>query len=416
MLQSLRPARTRWRELATPAYARLSRRAHMRSHDHAVPFDWGDNSQVGDHGVTSSEGSTITPAEAYIFKGIFEEIARGQMPPPRRRSFRDNDIDDGSGKQRARSIVDQARVTEFRDKFLCRYPPFLQEAAKMALSMFETDKQGRPKLSQTDEKTLEESTKYNAARMEQRNRVEALMKASVTDVALWKVMEDEVFALPSKLGIHQRQTRQIAERRSKLQNLTAILGQPKAEESTPRVEVPEQGLQAEAPKEAADAKPTTEIKGKDASDQKLSMDIYGPLYPDLLEMGLEFFDTAFARPSPFALQVLPRIKALGLCSFVLGVSTPFYVRLARIHWNRLGDAAMALDVLQEMSNSGLYYDKAAKVLLAHIRDNLHGCTWGAQGSFVMKMMEFSPYDSVLTQRLERMEEDVDTALQLSVAQ
>ncbi|RDA89410.1 hypothetical protein CP532_6243 [Ophiocordyceps camponoti-leonardi (nom. inval.)] len=378
---------------------------------------------MGDHGIASNEGSTITPAEAHIFKGIFEEIARGQMPQPKRRSIRDDD----TKKQRARSIVDQARVTEFRDKFLCRYPAYLQTAAKMALSMFESDKEGKPRMSQTNETMSEESTKYDAVRTEERTRVEALMKASVTDADLWKVLEDEVFSLPVKLGIHQRQKRQLAERRTKLQDLSAVLEQPKVEGSKPLAETPQQGSrveaaehesQAEASKQVADAPLTTGIirKAKSASGEKLSMDIYGPLYPHFLEQGLELFDTAFSRPSPFALQMLPRIKALGLCSFVLGVSTHFYVRLARIHWNRYGDAGAALDVLQEMSDCGLYFDKGAKVLLTHIRDNLHGCTWGAQGPFVMKMMEFSPFDNDLTQRLEKMEEDMDTALQLNVAQ
>ncbi|RCI13316.1 hypothetical protein L249_0632 [Ophiocordyceps polyrhachis-furcata BCC 54312] len=404
MLPFFHPARTRWREIASPAYVAFSRRAHTRGSDHGVPFDWGESNEMGDHGIANNEGSTITPAEAHIFKGIFEEIARGQMSPPRRRPMRSDDTE----KKRARSIVDQARVTEFRDKFLCRYPAYLQTAARMALSMFETDKEGKPKMSQTDQ-TSEESTKYDAARAEERTRVEALMKASATDAALWKVLEDEVFCLPVKLGIHQHQKRQLAERRPKLQHLTAVLSQPKAEGSKP---LAEQESQGEASKQA------TGIirKTKTASGEKLSMDVYGPLYPHFLEQGLELFDTAFARPSPFALQMLPRIKALGLCSFVLGVSTQFYVRLARIHWNRYGDAGAALDVLQEMSDCGLYFDKGAKILLTHMSDNLHGCTWGAQGPFVMKMMEFSPFDNDLTRRLEKMEEDVNTALQLNVAQ
>ena len=74
-----------------------------------------------------------------------------------------------------------------------------------------------------------------------------------------------------------------------------------------------------------------------------------------------------------------------------------------MHWDRFGDATAALDVLHEMAAAGLYADEAVAELLARIRNHLHGCTWGAQGPFVMAVMEAPPYDGALTQRLEEME-------------
>ena len=41
--------------------------------------------------------------------------------------------------------------------------------------------------------------------------------------------------------------------------------------------------------------------------------------------------------SPLTFSLLPRIKELGLESFVLGVSTPFYNELLEIYWKRRGD-------------------------------------------------------------------------------
>ncbi|KAG5922927.1 hypothetical protein E4U42_005132 [Claviceps africana] len=133
------------------------------------------------------------------------------------------------------------------------------------------------------------------------------------------------------------------------------------------------------------------------------MDVHGPLYPHFIERGLALLDTGFARPSDYAFAILPRVKSLGLPSYVLGVSSPFYTRLARMHWTRFGDAAAALDLLHEMNATGLYADEGARELLAAMRDHLHGCTWGAQGPFVMGMMEAPPYDATLMQRLEEME-------------
>ncbi|PHH78368.1 hypothetical protein CDD80_6991 [Ophiocordyceps camponoti-rufipedis] len=395
MLLSVSPARARWRILACPAISRLSRRAHTdieRKHDSAIPFDWGDNSQFGEQDIGRTEGSTITPSEAYIFKSIFEEIATGRMPPSKKRSFQGDEtrgeVDGRFRKQRgspARSIVEQARITEFREKFLGRYPQSLQVAAQMALRMFETDPSTADettKVTEVDKRKLEEAAGYEAARMEERARVEALMKGCTSDVALWQVMEDEVFSLPSKLGIVPAKKR------------------------------------FRSPKHSIDAGEPTESDSiaKAPDSQKLSMDIHGPLYTHFLEQGLGLFDTAFARPSPYALQILPRIKALGLCSYVLGVSTTFYVRLARIQWTRYGDGNAALDVLQELSDSGLYVDNDVRGLLAQMRDNLHGCTWGAQGPFVMKMMEFPPYDGAFARRLEKVEAEVKQALQQDVAQ
>ncbi|PFH58689.1 hypothetical protein XA68_13344 [Ophiocordyceps unilateralis] len=422
MLLSLRPARTPWRQLVTPALTRLSRRAHSdrneHQHDHAIPFDWGENNSFDGQETVRSENSTITPSEAYIFKSIFEEIATGRMPQSRRQGFRYNGkSEDQSGSDLsprkhkgslARSIVEQARINEFREKFLVRYPPYLQAAAKMALRMFDAkpgtpDKESTQKLTETDEKVLEEAAKYEAARTDERIRVEALMKGCATDVALWQIMEDEVFSLPCKLGIVQGEQRGHGTKAV----VTAVVGAKK---------------RGRSPKKVVDAKRTAgeddATKGAPvkADSQKLSMDVHGPLYPHFLELGLDLFDNLFARPSPYALQILPRIKALGLCSYVLGVSTPFYVRLARIHWNRYGDAATALDVLQELSDSGLYVDVDVMSLLTQIRDNLHGCTWGAQGPFVMKMMEFPPYDGSLTRRLEKMLDEVKKTLQQDVAQ
>ncbi|KAF4592334.1 hypothetical protein GQ602_002633 [Ophiocordyceps camponoti-floridani] len=402
MLSSVSPARARWRILACPVISRLSRRAHTdieRKHDNAIPFDWGDNSHFGEQDNGGSEGSTITPSEAYIFKSIFEEIATGRMPPSKKRSFQGEGTrgeHDGSFRKHrggpARSIVEQARITEFREKFLCRYPQSLQVAAKMALRMFETDPStadNTTKVTEVDKKKLEEAAEYEAARTEERVRVEALMKGCATDVALWKVMEDEVFSLPSKLGIVPAKKRIRSPRRS------ANAGEP-----------------------AIDARKPTESESiaKAPDSQKLSMDIHGPLYPHFLEQGLDSFDTAFVRSSPYALQILPRIKALGLCSYVLGVSTTFYVRLARIQWTRYGDGNAALDVLQELSDSGLYVDNDVRGLLGQMRDNLHGCTWGAQGPFVTKMMEFPPYDGAFARRLEKLEAEVKQALQQDVAQ
>lgn len=367
------------------------RRSKPRKQDNSIPFEWDHDTPLEEVGDAADKQSTITPSEAEVFKGIFDDIAQGRMPSARKRPAPSGSTPHvwsaPSSKEQpppgmARSIVEQARVTEFRDKILRRYPSSLRHAAQVALGLYELEPKSNngaaSKMMELDEAyraRLEERAKYEVARTEERERVDALMEACDTDVALWRVMETEVFSLPARLGIVQG-----AKRKGKTGE-TGKTGQRKSATET------------NAPPPA-----TTH-----AADEKRVMDVHGPLYPHFINRGLALFETSFSRPSDYAFEILPRIKELGLPSYVLGVSSPFYSRLARMHWNRFGDASSALDVLQEMSSAGLYADEGVRELLVTMRDHLHGCAWGAQGPFVMGVMEAPPYDGTLTQRLEDME-------------
>lgn len=387
----------------------FARAAHSGAHrksparDNSIPFEWDSDSQHDELGNDLGQPSTITPSEAEVFKGIFDEIAQGKLPQTKKRppTVDDDDAptsDDSKTasesnkpqaanqqpKGMARSIVEQARVTEFRERFLRRYPKSLQNAAQVALGLYELEP-GAPgqsqmmELDEADEKKWAERARFDRVKAAERERVEDLMRGCNSDAALWKVMEREVFSLPEKLGIAQQ-----------------------AAKSKPR--------QTKKRGKKASAAPADELSLGGASrseetpdEARRVMDVHGPLYSHFLNVGLAMLDTAFARPSPLAFQILPRIKRLGLPSYVLGASTPFYARLARMHWARFGDAGSALDLLREMGSAGLYADEGVRDLLVEIRDHLHGCTWGAQGPFVMGMMEAAPYDGALTQRLEDME-------------
>ncbi|KAK3179947.1 hypothetical protein K4F52_008690 [Lecanicillium sp. MT-2017a] len=278
----------------------------------------------------------------------------------------------------ARSLVEQARVKDFRDRFLQRYPRSLRNAAQVALGLYEPESGNAGdnavlELEEADARQWAEKARHDRARTEERDRVYAVMDSCTTDVALWNVMEQEVFSLPGKLGVAQEVERGSGKKKK---------GKPKAKSTE------------------ATKRPLSDVEG--AGDVR-AMDIHGPLYSPYISRGLALLENAFARPSPYMFKLLPRVKELGLPSYVLGVSTPFYSRLARIHWTRYGDANSALEVLHEMISAGLYANRDVKDLLASIRNHLHGCNWGSQGEFVMAMMESPPYDAVLSQKLEEME-------------
>ncbi|KAM0477821.1 hypothetical protein ACHAPX_005587 [Trichoderma viride] len=403
MLPFLYQTRTLQRAVKGPLVALTSARL-MHSprrpkqlRDNSIPFQWDSKEDQELEGGNSEQASTITPSEAQIFKNIFSEIAQGKMPPVKSRTPAQRNLTDApaiSGERdssgSARALAEKVRISEFREKFLGRYPKSLQNAAQVALGLYEVKPQDSEsgekaqmiELDGADEATWAERTERELARSQECERVESLMKQCKTDAELWSVMEKEVFSLPEKLHIAQ------AKRAAK--------GKKKARQSIALVEDAEASLyQEQSALEMA------------SQDEERVMDIHGPLYSRFLSTALDLFNSAFARPSPYIFQILPRIKELGLPSFVLGVSTPFYSKLAEIHWQRFGDANSALDMLEEMNSAGLFANKEANGLLSQLRNHLHACTWGGQGPFVMAMMESSEFGNALIQRIEFIEKMIE---------
>lgn len=403
MLPFLYQTRTLQRAVKGPLVAltsaRLmhSTRRPKKLRDNSIPFQWDSKEDQELEGPNSEQASTITPSEAQIFKKIFSEIAEGKMPPVKSRTPAQQNLTDApaiSGERdssgSARAMAEKVRISEFREKFLGRYPKSLQNAAQVALGLYEVKPQDSEsgekaqmiELDGADEATWAERTERELARSQECERVESLMKQCKTDAELWSIMEKEVFSLPEKLHIAQ------AKRAAK--------GKKKARQSSALVEDAEASLyQEQSALEMA------------SQDEERVMDIHGPLYSRFLSTALDLFNSAFARPSPYIFQILPRIKELGLPSFVLGVSTPFYSKLAEIHWQRFGDANSALDMLEEMNSAGLFANKEANGLLMQLRNHLHACTWGGQGPFVMAMMESSEFGNALIQRIEFIEKMIE---------
>ncbi|RTE84145.1 hypothetical protein BHE90_001213 [Fusarium euwallaceae] len=393
----------------------ITKNRRSKRPDNSIPFQWDDEEQAASH-VTPEQEGTLTPTESEIFKSIFDEIAQGRLPKAKKRPEDAEEQAEQTPEKPARktfgkepsegSLVDQARSAQ-SDTFLKQFPASLQHAAETALGLFKLQParpklRDLPELDKAEAKQMAVWARYQKIREEEIQRVEALMKACVTDAELWEVMEDEVFSLPYKLGIGFsdetpiKTQKKAAKRRTKG---TAAKGTA--------VEGPaEEGLNEEAAaKETAEettVEETAEL-GPLLKKGRCIMDVHGPLYTHYLSTGIKLLDTAFLKPSMLALNIIPRIKDLGLSSYVLGVSTPLFAKLADIHWKRYGDAAAALDALDEMKSVGLHPDEEVEKLVEEISSHLHSCTWGAQGPFVMAMMDSPPYDASLITRLERWE-------------
>ena len=400
-LYQTRTIQRAWRRWPSVPVARLAHSGRS-SGSSDIPFDWGGEAPVKDYGriprsisdithnkLQSNPELTLSPNEAHIFKRIFEEIAEGKMPAARHPRDRRPVSRDTQAPQ---SLVEHARMTEFRDQTLERFPTSLRIAADKALGLFEVQSADGavPQVSEEDKALRAERQQYTQIREVQKRQMEKQMNLCENDFDLWKLMEEEVFSLPLRLGLVQRQPEVVKATRK----ATTAASQAKLRREEERVEK----ANAQAAKE------------DEANKKKYIMDVHGALYSHYLLMAVRLFDSGFAKPSLLAFQILPRVKALGLTSYVLGASTPFYEALASMHWDRYGDAKSALDVIQEMNAAGLYGDEDVLALLGRIRDHLTVCSLGVQGPFVAGMTEAPPYDAALLERVEAAEASTAEAM------
>lgn len=295
-----------------------------------------------------------------------------------------------------------------REKALLLFPPTLRKAARRAYGMVEVGDSLQQTLVQTEgggkeplamppkeqtsgagrsKETLAKTIEVAARRRQARLKVLATMQACTSDFEVWKVMEKQVFPLVNRLGI------------SDIPENVAV---PWAEAKAVRKGSTKKDKElAEAAKAAAKAAAAAVQAGIDnRSDQAdLDMETYGPMYPQLLIDGLNILATKFARPSPYMMHILPRIKELGLVSYVLGVSTAFYNRLMLIIWERYGDATSVMSLLEEMRHAGLRFDEDSLSLVSRIETAYGQAEAGQRGHFVQALMGAPEYEPLLVQRL-----------------
>ncbi|KAK3376317.1 hypothetical protein B0T24DRAFT_526365 [Lasiosphaeria ovina] len=342
--------------------------------------------------------STITPDERQAFDKIFREIAArsssalpqesskktktddaGNESPGEASSNADIEANDAvniifrdpasqankSGKQNSGGF-DRRHLfgsSEDPESAIARFPPVLRAAARMAMGVMEADKEAdyamnRGNLASSwelDDQELEaldiegnsllgKSVDIESKRREERARVSLLMKNAKTDFELWDIMESEVFSMVDRLGIGKQQ-------------------------------------------------PSKPGRKKKPSDDKLSMHTFGPLYPQHLHTALRLMDESFTTSSPLALNILPRVKELGLASYVLGVSTEFYNTLAWIQWYRRGDVRAVFSLFDEMRNAGLYCDGASLGIVHDIKTFFDSCSGpsSTKGPFLKELMAMPEY-------------------------
>ncbi|KAI1098140.1 hypothetical protein F4804DRAFT_136762 [Jackrogersella minutella] len=410
-----------------------------------IPFDF----QVGDQPLTSEpiQRGTITPSERLIFERIFADIkARGLKPTlsdenSRFKATRSTMLimeqaAQDAGQSRPATIAAPgllAGAARDRNKALLRFPPELRAAASKALNTIESSTtgynmrgkdenngeiafDGTPVSASQNENYVDDGWKapphtYNrtieleAKREPERSRVEGLITNAKTDFELWDVLEKEVFTMPTRLGIN-RSTPKDTE-----PSVPQTEEEDIAEETASSSE--ESGAvldDTDAPKDVPEETENLATED-DTPPRELSLYVHGPLYPAYLLLALRRLDTAFHAPSPLSFLVLPRIKELGLESYILGVSTPFYNELLEIYWTRRGDLTGLLDLLEEMRHCGLYFDRQTAGLLNRVdAATALLATRSTSGSFGRAIMTMPEYEAVVRGRLRHWHRAVDLSV------
>lgn len=382
-----------------------SLRRRGRPVDNSIPFELpGDiqdeSGRALDGEAESDKPSTITPTERRAFDAIFQEIAsRGVRSS--RAQVADNVINlvvqetggiSYTPPTQTNNVIDREAVLE-------KFPASLRKAASLALGAMEdpdnmisyepsegqdisslsresaaAKKLGEGDLLDWEDDSLAIDQLVKTAtigehRRREQHRVERWMARAESDFQLWKSMTRDVFRMVGRLGIGEKPT-----------------------------------LKDEATPASTEDMAKREKKG-------LNIYVHGPLYPLFLLKGLRLLDKAFEKPSALALSVLPRVKELGLASYVLGASTPFYNTLMGIYWYRYGDVSAVFNLLEEMRRAGLSFDEDSLEILRDMDKTLVPYAEGENGQFVKELATMPEYEAVFDSRLPHWENIIQSAIE-----
>ncbi|KAL2751844.1 hypothetical protein ACRALDRAFT_1066326 [Sodiomyces alcalophilus JCM 7366] len=109
--------------------------------------------------------------------------------------------------------------------------------------------------------------------------------------------------------------------------------------------------------------------------------------------------------------MLPRIRELGLASYVLGASTPFYNKLCVIMWRRHGDVRGVITLLREMMYVGLSFDQDTLDLVHEMETALDALGQDGSRPFSRVLATMPDYSLDVQSQLAKLANKVEAAVQ-----
>jgi hypothetical protein len=165
-----------------------------------------------------------------------------------------------------------------------------------------------------------EKERIRKLRIQERDRIDKLLKTAQTDFQLWQILDREVFVQLRKLDL-DNPTSTKKEQRSK-----------------------------------------NKVKATLATNANIDTRILFPNYPHHLLTAIQTLRFYFPR-SPLPLTILPTIKSLGRSSYALGATTQLYTHLLRTAWVQQSSYTLVDTLLTDMESNIVEFDLAILELL-----------------------------------------------------
>ncbi|KAF2030852.1 hypothetical protein EK21DRAFT_64555 [Setomelanomma holmii] len=173
-----------------------------------------------------------------------------------------------------------------------------------------------------------ERERVKKLRLDERDRVDKLLKNAQTDHQLWQVLEREVFDQLRKLDLDGAESKS----------------------ATPDKKTKASG------KGKGQAKGATQAdKAQESQPATVDKRILFPNYPHHLLTALVMLRTNFPA-SPLPLTILPTMKSLGRSSYALGATTLLYRHLLRTAWLQQSSYALIDTLLIDMETNVIEFD------------------------------------------------------------
>lgn len=320
-----------------------------------------ENQRVG-HGSMNLPGpreSTITDSERRAFQNIFAEMFSDQKHSTK--SDPDTSSPKVDAKQSLDSILSEALALNAQNKakkenIVNAWPGALRPAVAKAIGLTDEDTDVMSVEDNEGDKSGadEQVDELESSREPERQRVDTLMRNAKTDVDLWDVMDREVFSLVPRLGLDEKasdaSTKPATKKKQKAPKPNHVGRYIKRENR----QEPYTPLRiTDANETTAPANRLGNVLDPATGNEIPALAFYGPLYPSYLLLGIRLLDREFAKPSPLALSVLPKIKSLGAISHVLGASPALYNEILHIYLYRHQDLQSMTATLKDMYASAV---------------------------------------------------------------
>ncbi|TKA68187.1 hypothetical protein B0A49_07136 [Cryomyces minteri] len=357
------------------------------------------------------QASTITDGERASFARLFDMMVASSAEPevpkpqekrkePRKAAQALDGLDDLLDNAVRKAKREPPHLTRPKG-FIHRLPRSLQD---MAASAAEVAQQRRNAFEEAITTERDPHDPMKLRQDEDYRKVEGLLVAAQTDLELWNVLEDNVFARIRKLDLDNEnpvKSRVGADKAKKTKR-----GRPKKETAP----APDTSLSHLVHDSSGNETRTESLRDRAVGEATAAeLAIIGPNYPSFLLRAMRILRHDFPS-SLLALSLLPAVKGLGRASYILGASTQLYNELIAIMWHTWADFDAIDELLQEMDRGGLEFNHATLDLLlairrqkSHVSDGKYGPAMGAvweMSRFRRGLKKMDTWRGVVRERLE----------------